>query len=126
PSLPSLSASCIGDGAALNSAAYIAELSSNLASLEYATYFSGKTSGAAIDDCSEFVDHLVFDSMGNLYAVGGTASATFPVTAGVFQNTNPSSGGGSESDFVGWVAKFVPNQPAPSWSSYIGGNGGNT
>ncbi|MGO8935443.1 MAG: SBBP repeat-containing protein [Terracidiphilus sp.] len=126
PTLPSLSGSCVGNGAALNSAAYIAELSSNLSNLEYATYFSGMTSGTAVDDCSEFTSHLVFDSMGNLYAIGGTASATFPVTAGVFQSTNPSSGGGSSSDFVGWVAKFAPNQPAPTWSSYFGGNGGDT
>jgi len=125
-SLSSLSASCAGNGATLNSAAFIAELSSNLANLEYATYFSGKTTGAAINDCSEFVSHLVFDSMDNLYAVGSTASAAFPVTAGVFQGSNPSAGGGSSSDFVGWVAKFAPNQPAPAWSSYFGGNGGDT
>jgi len=125
PSLSSLSASCVGNGATLNSAAFIAELSSNLANLEYASYFSGKTTGAANNDCSEFVSHLVFDSIDNLYADGVTASATFPVTAGVFQATNPSAGG-SSSDFVGWVAKFAPNQPAPTWSSYFGGNGGDT
>ena len=123
-SLPSLNGSCQGNGAVLNGAAYVAELSSDLSTLVYATYFSGKTSGATIDDCSEFVTHLAFDSAGNLYAAGGTASATFPVTSGVFQGTNPSGGG--INGFVTWVAKFAPNTPAPTWSSYFGGNGGDT
>ena len=123
-SLPSMDGSCQGDGVALNGAAYIAELSADLATLKYATYFSGKTTGATINDCSEFVTHLAFDSAGNLYAGGGTASAAFPVTTGVFQATNP--GGGGSSGFVTWVAKFAPNTPAPTWSSYFGGNGGNT
>ena len=125
-SLPSLDASCDGNGAVLNSAAYFAELSSDLTKLQYATYFSGKTEGANIDDCSEYANHLVFDSAGNLYVTGATASASFPVTAGVFQGANPSAGGDTQSDFVGWVAKFAPNQQAPLWSSYFGGNGGDT
>ena len=99
-------------------------MSADLKTLVYATYFSGKTTGATIDDCSEFVTHLTFDPAGNLYAAGGTASATFPVTTGVFQVTNP--GGGGSSGFVTWVAKFAANTPAPTWSSYFGGNAGNT
>jgi hypothetical protein len=123
-SLPSMTASCQGDGVALNGAAYIAELSADLSTLDYATYFSGKTTGTTIDDCSEFVSHLTFDPAGNLYAAGGTASATFPVTSGVFQGTNPSGGGSN--GFVTWVAKFAANTPAPTWSSYFGGNAGDT
>ncbi len=125
-SVPTLSGSCQGDGAALNGAAYLVELSPDLSKLEYATYFSGQTTGASIADCSEFVNYLAFDSAGNLYASGGTASATFPVTKGALQGVNPSMGDGSESDFVTWIAKFAPKTPAPVWSTYFGGNGGDT
>jgi hypothetical protein len=123
-SVPALSSTCVGDGAALNGAAFFAELSSDLSKLEYATYFSGKTSGATINDCSEFVNYLVFDSAGNLYASGGTGSASFPVTAGAIQGAYPGEGG--YNGYSGWVAKFAPNTPAPVWSTYFGGNGGDT
>ncbi len=123
-SLPSINASCQGSGVALNGAAYFAELSADLKTLQYATYFSGKTTGATVQDCSEFVTHLAFDSAGSLIVGGGTASASFPVTTGVIQNTYPGAGG--TSGFVTWMAKFTPGIAAPAWSTYFGGNGGNT
>ncbi len=126
PSLPTIASGC-GGNTTLNSAAYFAELSPDLSKLVYATYFSGKTSAA--DACSEFVNSMSFDSKGDLYLVGSTASGKFPVTSGVFQGTYP--GNGSRSGFVSWVAKFAPSQftptsSAPVWSSYLGGNGGDT
>jgi hypothetical protein len=125
-SLPAINQFCQGNGKPLNGAAFIAEFSSDLSMLNYATYFSGQTVADNIDDCNEFVNYLTFDSGGNLYAAGGTSSATFPVTPGALQGSNPSAFAGSNADYVGWVAKFAPNTPAPVWSTYFGGNGGNT
>jgi hypothetical protein len=123
-SVPSLDPGCDGNGAALNSAAFIAEMSPDLTKLEYATYFSGKKTGPTADDCSEYVADLAFDSAGNLYAAGVTASATFPVTSEAIQKVYPGSAGNQ--GFTAWVAKFAPNTPAPVWSSYFGGSGGDT
>jgi hypothetical protein len=125
-SLPAINQSCQGNGKPLSGAAFIAEFNSDLSMLNYATYFSGQTVGDNIDDCNEFVNYLTFDSSGNLYAAGGTSSATFPVTSKALQSANPSAFAGSNADYAGWVAKFAPNTPAPVWSTYFGGNGGNT
>ena len=122
--LPAMSSSCQGYGAALNSAAYLAKLSSNLSSLLYGSYLSGKTAGAQVDDCAEFARSLAVDSSGNLYITGSTASSTFPVTTGVNQPTY--SGAGGYYGYVGFVTKLNSTGTAILWSSYLAGNGGDT
>ena len=124
PTLPAITSSCQGYGVPLNSAAYIAKLSGNLSSLMYGSYLSGKTAGTQADDCDEFARSLAVDSSGNLYITGSTASSTFPVTTGVNQPTY--SGAGGYYGYVGFVTKLNSTGTAILWSSYLGGNGGDT
>src|ERR1035438_5675029 len=122
PTLPALSASCIGSGANLNSAAYLAHLSSNLQTLMYASYLSGQKSGAQVGACSEYAHAVALDpSSGSLYVAGATASASFPTTGGVVQGSYPGS-----NTYVGFVAKLSSDGTEKLWSSYLGGNLGYT
>ncbi len=59
------------------------------------------------------------DSAGNAYVVTTTSSSNFPITPGAFQTTTP--GGG---DAV--VFKMNPTGTALVYSTYLGGNGGDT
>jgi hypothetical protein len=121
PTLPALSASCQGFGANLNSAAYIAKLSSNLTTLLYASYFSGQTAGAQVNACSEYAHAIALDPSGDAYIAGATPSATFPTTSGVVQQSFPGS-----NTYVGFVSKLSSTGTQMLWSSYIGGNAGST
>lgn len=58
-SIPAINPSC--GGATLNSAAYFAKLSADLSTLDYASYLTGKTAGAA---CSEYAHAIVLDGSG--------------------------------------------------------------
>ena len=87
-SIPAINPSC--GGATLNSAAYFAKLSADLSTLDYASYLTGKTAGAA---CSEYAHAIVLDGSGNVYVAGTTASSAFPTTSGVFQPTAPPGAG---------------------------------
>ena len=119
-----MSSSCVAGPAPLNSFAYLAKLSADLSTLGYASYFSGKTEAAGASACSEFGRTITLDAAGNVYLAGGTASATFPVTAGALQATLPiGSGYASYSSFV---SKLKPDGSALLWSSYFGGNVGST
>ena len=124
PTVPALNANCDGGGTALNSAVFLAKLSSNLSTLMYGSYLSGQTSGSQVDDCSEFSRSLAVDSTGDLYITGSTASSTFPVTTGVNQPAYPGEGG--ISGYVGFLTKLSSDGSKILWSTYLGGNGGNT
>ncbi|HME06278.1 MAG TPA: SBBP repeat-containing protein, partial [Bryobacteraceae bacterium] len=91
PALPALSTTCQTSGANLNSAAYVAKLSSNLTSLLYGSYLSGQKTGASVSACSEYAHALAVDPTGNVYISGATASASFPTTSGVVQASYPNS-----------------------------------
>ena len=121
PALPALSTTCRTSGANLNSAAYIAKLSSNLGSLLYGSYFSGQTTGAQVNACSEYGHLIALDPSGNVYLTGATASASFPTTSGVVQASYPGS-----NNYVGFVSKLSSDGTQKLWSSYLGGNGGYT
>ena len=106
----------------LTHAAYMAELSADLSTLKYGSYFSGQTSFIATDppgDCGEFLSGIAFDQSGNIFVDGYTNSATFPTTAGAFQQSFP----GYESAFL---ARLTPDASKVSWASYLGGNAGFT
>jgi hypothetical protein len=122
PTLPALSTSCQTSGANLNSAAFVAHLSSNLESLLYGSYLSGKTTGAQVNAaCSEYAHAVALDASGNVYVAGATASAAFPTTASAIQRSYPGS-----NNYVGFVSKLSPDGTQMLWSSYLGGNGGYT
>ena len=120
-SLPALSATCQTGGANLNSAAFLAKLSSNLNSLLYATYFSGQKSGTQVGGCSEYGRTIALDSSGNLYLTGETASANFPTTSGVIQPSYPGDG-----SYESFISKLNPAGTQIVWSTYFGGNAGQT
>ena len=112
-SIPAINPNCGGVG--LNSAAYFAKLSADLTTLDYATYLTGKSSGAA---CSEYAHAIVLDGSGNVYVAGTTASSAFPTTTGAFQATSPSGAGYAE-----FVSKLSPDGTQLLWSTYLGGSG---
>ena len=74
--------------------------------LVYSTYLGG--SG------ENFVYGIVVDGAGNAYIAGGTSSADFPVTAGAYQGTLPST-------FSGFVAKLNPTGDSLLYSTFLGG-----
>ena len=120
--LPALSTTCQTNGSNLNSAAYVAQLSSDLTKLLYGSYFSGQTTGAHVNAaCSEYAHALALDSLGNVYIAGATASATFPTTGGVVQASFPGS-----NSYAGFISKLSSDGTQELWSSYIGGNAGYT
>ncbi len=77
--------------------------------LAYATYLggSGQDTGAAI----------ATDSGGNIYVVGQTNSANFPVTAGAFQSSL------SSGQVAAYIAKLNAGGTALDYATFIGGNG---
>ena len=91
--------------------AFIAKLNPAGSALDYSTFLggSGDEQGHAI----------AVDSAGNAYVTGGTGSANFPTTTGVFQT---SFGGVGDA----FVAKFNPALSGSAslvYSTYFGGNG---
>lgn len=118
----SLTPNCSQGSVALNSAAYLAKLSTDLKTLAYASYLTGRTGGAAT--CSEFGRGVAFDAAGSVYVVGSTASLVFPTTTGALQATPPGNSG--TNGYASFVVKLAPDARTIVWSTYLGGNGGNT
>jgi hypothetical protein len=88
--------------------AFVTKLNSAGSALVYSTYLGGTT--------SDFGNALAIDTAGNAYVTGSTASANFPITAGVFQ---ASLGGPGDA----FVTKVNPTGTALIYSTYLGGSG---
>jgi sugar lactone lactonase YvrE len=80
--------------------------------LSYATYLGGSTEDAGTA--------IAVDATGNIYIIGFTADADFPVTAGSFQTTN------TVDNLVAFVAKLNAAGSALVYSTYLGGTASNT
>jgi hypothetical protein len=107
-------------GTPMRSAAWLAELSPDLSTLDYASYLSGGTSSAtAGSSCNEWIQGLAAGSDGSIYADGVTASASFPTTTGALQSSFPGSANVSIAQ-MGFVAKFAPAGASLLWSTYLG------
>ena len=119
---PSLTANCQPGSVPLNSAAYVAKLSADLKTLQYASYLTGRTGGQAT--CAEFGRGIALDGAGNVYVAGSTSSLTFPTTPGALQAVSPANAG--LTGYAGFVLKLTPDGRTLAWSTYLGGNGGNT
>ncbi len=105
--------------------AYIARLSADLATLEYASYLTGYTREARDrSSCSEYGRSVVVDAAGDLIVDGSTSSDRFPTTAGALQTSYP--GAGSSIGHVGFVTKVKGDGSGIVWSTYLGGTGGDT
>ena len=75
--------------------------------LTYSTYVGG-TNG-------NYATAVAVDTSGNAYVVGFTSSATFPISAGIFQRSNA---GGNDV----FVSKLNPTATAFAYSTYLGGS----
>jgi hypothetical protein len=80
--------------------------------LSYATYLGGSTEDAGTA--------IAVDATGNIYVIGFTADADFPVTTGSFQTTN------TMDNEVAFVAKLNAAGSALVYSTYLGGAASNT
>ena len=93
--------------------AYIAKLSADGGTIEWATYFGG--SGSDIPIYGGPGRALGIDASNTIYFGGNTKSTNLPTTSGSFQ---PGYQGGSEDSFV---ASFSPTGSL-RWSTYLGGS----
>lgn len=87
---------------------FVAKLSADGATLTYATYVGG--------GLADFVRDIAIDSSGRVFAVGGTASTDFPVTAGSYDST---ANGFSDA----FAVKLNAAGSALVYGAYLGGAG---
>ncbi|OFX21373.1 MAG: hypothetical protein A2V77_07865 [Anaeromyxobacter sp. RBG_16_69_14] len=88
--------------------AFVAKLDPRGTALVYATYLGGSAGDGAVG--------IAVDRSGNAYVTGGTGSTDFP-TANPFQ---PAGRGGGDA----FAAKLDPRGTALTYSTYLGGSGG--
>ena len=124
PAPTAIDTACVLNVDPLNSFAYVAKLSADLATLSYATYLSGNVRNPGRQACSEYAAALHVDTAGDVYVVGSTASDRFPTTPGALQGGYP--GNGLSNSYAGHVTKLRGDGGAILWSSYLGGSRGNT
>jgi hypothetical protein len=84
----------------------------------YSTYLGGST-GTAGGAAGNSATAVAVDSNGNAYITGSTSASNFPVTAGVYQNTNESNGFLKANAFI---TKLNPTGTALVYSTYLGGS----
>jgi Beta-propeller repeat len=97
--------------AGLYSNAFVTKLNSTGSALVYSTYLGG--SGSFYD----YGTGIAVDAGGNAYVTGNAGSTDFPTTAGAFQTTLAGAG-------KAFVTKLNPAGSALVYSTYLGGNGG--
>jgi hypothetical protein len=88
--------------------------------LTYSTYLGG--------DSNDSAHAVAVDPQGNVYVVGETVSADFPVTPGAFQQQHAGVPGSFYNDLIGsfphpdaFIAKFDPSGKLV-YSTYLGGS----
>lgn len=92
---------------------------SSTASLVYSTYLGGSgESGNTIDGIYALIS-LAVDAAGDAYVEGFTQSTDFPVTTGVYQNTNHAYQNGGTNVTL---SELNPTGTALIYSTYLGGS----
>jgi len=95
---------------------FVAKLGSTGSSLLYSTYLGGSTSTR--------VNGVTVDGSGNAYVTGSTEDTNFPTTTGAYKSTAVTKVTvGASSAFV---SKLNPNGTALIYSTYLGGNQGDS
>jgi uncharacterized protein (TIGR03437 family) len=91
---------------------FVAKLNSS-GSVVFATFLGGAK--------NDFVAGLAVDNTGNIYVVGITSSADFPVTAGALR-TSPPAGTADVDPLDIFIAKLNPTGTALVYSTFFGGS----
>jgi uncharacterized protein (TIGR03437 family) len=94
---------------------FIAELSSDLKTLKYSTYFGGTQDDA--------VSSIAVDSSGAVYFTGGTQSSNLPGVSNSYHG--PSTAAPQNTPWIvgdAFVAKLQPGGAKRAFSSYLGGS----
>lgn len=92
--------------------AFVAKLAASGSALAFSTYLGG--SGA---DGAEAID--VDPATGDAYVAGGTASTSFPVTAGALQTTRSGQASNTQD---GFVSRVKADGSALEYSTFLGGS----
>ncbi len=87
---------------------FVLKIKPDCSELSFGTFIGG----SAYDRC----DSLAVDESGYMYLTGETASTDFPVTPGVYDNTN---NGGDDT----YIIKLSPRGNSLAFSTFIGGSG---
>jgi len=93
---------------------FIGHLSSDGSTMLALTYLAALVATSSLTEC----ENITRDSAGNIYALGITPSASFPVTPGAHQTTY---GGGGDDMFV---SKLSPSLSTLLASTFLGGSDG--
>jgi hypothetical protein len=91
--------------------AFVAQLTADGGALRYATYLGGSERDEGLD--------ITVDTQGRSYITGNTRSSDFPIEKAL----QPVFGGGPDDSFI---AKFTADGSALSYSTYLGGNDGDS
>ncbi len=86
--------------------------------LEFSTYLGGNQDDSA--------SSVAVDGGGNIYIVGGTSSANFPLQSPMYSSPNPNVCGTSPNTYpcsIGFITKFDPTGANLLYSTYFGGTG---
>lgn len=106
--------SCGGNSCA-NGDGFVTELNSTGSGLVYSTYLGGVSTNQA--------NAIALDSSDNAYVTGYTKSSSFPITPGAFQ---PKCSSCTKGTVDSYVTKLNSSGSALVYSSYLGGNNGDT
>jgi hypothetical protein len=94
--------------------AFLTKLNAGGSGLIYSTYFGGTPNTLL----NTFIEGIALNSMGEVYVTGSTSSHHFPVTKNAFQPVNKSP------YRIGFVSKLNTTGSALTYSTYLGGTGG--
>ena len=101
-------------------ASFMTQLSSDLSTLQYSTYWAGPLT-TSNESCSgrSSGNRLAMDQSGNIFLFGSTEGTGFPTTAGVIEPSYVSGSG----ETVGFLTKFSPDGTKVIWSTYSSAGG---
>ena len=103
----------LGTFRAASSTGFVTKFSADGSALVYSTYLGGSGS-------TDVAEAVALDSAHDAFVVGGTNSPDFPTTTGAFQTVLPGAG-----NFNAFLTKLNPGGSAISYSTFLGGSGGN-
>ena len=111
----SFSGGCLGNGSPPFSAAFVSKLSPNGSNLLYSTFVGGTTVAGNV--CDQYGTSIELDNEGNIWTIGSTASASFPVTVNAYSQ----SYFGGLSDI--YIHEISADGSQTLYGTYFGGSG---